>query len=91
MWIIIQKDRDSMWKEKCLEFLTVAKTVLVSLSVISSCNFIFHKLTSDWGKWKRLKCGNQSTEMEVQKLKYGSEKKSCLFMFSASLTYDRVC
>ena len=28
------------------------------------------------GKWNTLKCGNRSTEMEVQKPKYGSEKNS---------------
>ena len=38
---------------------------LVSACVVFSCNFIFHKLTSDWGKWKLLKCGNRSTETEV--------------------------
>ena len=64
---------------------------LVSLSVVISCNFIFHKLTSDWGKWKLLNCRNRSTETEVQKPMCGSGKKSCLSVFSALLTYDCVC
>ena len=40
-----------------------------------------------WGKWKTLKCGNQTTETEVRKPKYGSEKKSRLLMSSALLTH----
>ena len=40
------------------------------------------------GKWKMLKCGNRSTEMEVRKRKYGSEKKSCLSVFSVLLTHN---
>ena len=43
------------------------------------------------GKWKMLKCGNRSTEMEVQKQKHGNEKKSRLSVFSAFLTHERVC
>ena len=45
------------------------------------------------GKWKTLKCeyGNGSTETEVRKLKYGSEKNSHLSVFSALLTHECVC
>ena len=43
------------------------------------------------GKWKMLKCGNQSTEKEVRKPKYGSEKKSFLSVFSALLSHEYVC
>ena len=32
------------------------------------------------GKWKTLKCGNRSTETEVRKRKYGSEKKTRLLV-----------
>ena len=52
----------------------------------SACSSIF-----TWCKWKTLKCGNRSTEMEVRKPKYGSEKKSRLSMFSAFLTHKCVC
>ena len=37
-----------------------------------------------------LKCGNGSTETEVQKPKYGSEKNSRLSVFSALLARERV-
>ena len=33
---------------------------------------------------------NQSMETEERKLKYGSEKKGCLLVFSALLTHDCV-
>ena len=42
------------------------------------------------GKWKMLKCRNQSMETKVRKQKYGSEKKSRLSVSSALLTHDCV-
>jgi len=38
-----------------------------------------------------MKGGNRSTETEVQKPKYRSEKKSCLLVSSALLTHKCVC
>ena len=38
-----------------------------------------------------LKCRNRSKETEVRKTKYGSEKRSCLLVFSALLTHEYVC
>ena len=42
------------------------------------------------GKWKMLKCRNQSMETKARKQKYGSEKKSRLSVSSALLTHDCV-
>ena len=47
-------------------------------------DFLAHEV--EGGKWKTLKCGNRSTETEVRKPKYGSEKNSRLSVFSALLT-----
>ena len=43
------------------------------------------------GRWKMLKCGNWGSETKVLKPKYGSEKKSCLLVFSAFLIHGCVC
>ena len=43
------------------------------------------------GRWKMLKCGNWGSETEVLKAKYGSEKKSCLLVFSPFLIHGCVC
>ena len=51
-----------------------------------------HFSGQNWGEWKRLKCGNRSTETEVRKPKYESEKKSRLgCLVSALLTHEGMC
>ena len=67
------------------------KQNLCHLSLHSACHCIGILISTLAGKWKMLKCGNQSTETEVRKPKYGSEKKSRLSVFSAFLTNKCAC
>ena len=59
----------------------------IKLVVAQFCRANDHEIINKGGKWKTLKCGNRSTETEVRKPKYGSEKKSHPLMSSALLTH----